>query len=111
MYEREVGGGVGSLPLQRIDRTIYLVYYLVMSTISMNMHDAKTRLSEVIANLRPGDRVVLCRRNRPVAEIRPLPSVNGEPRPIGKGKGLVVIPPTFFHPLPEDVLKTFEASS
>lgn len=86
----------------------YLVYYLDMSTIILNMHEAKTRLSEVVAGLKAGDRVVLCRRNRPVAEIRPLAPVTVEPRPIGLGKGLVAIPSSFFEPLPEEVLGSFE---
>ena len=72
------------------------------------MHEAKIRLSEVIAKLKPGDRVVLCRRNRPVAEIRPLPAQSLEPRPVGMGKGLAHIPPSFFEPLPYDLLATFE---
>ena len=82
-----------------------------MSTIILNMHEAKTRLSEVISRLRPGDRVVLCRRNRPVAEIRPLPASSLEPRPVGLGKGLAVIPPEFFEPLPEELLRAFEGST
>jgi len=80
-----------------------------MSTIMLNMHEAKTRLSEVIANLKPGDRIVLCRRNRPVAEIRPLPAATLEPRPVGLGKGNAVVPPSFFEPLPEEILSAFEA--
>jgi antitoxin (DNA-binding transcriptional repressor) of toxin-antitoxin stability system len=79
-----------------------------MSTIVLNMHEAKTRLSEVVAQLRPGDRVVLCRRNRPVAEIRPLPASSAEPRPVGLGKGLVEIPPSFFEPLPKELVDAFE---
>jgi antitoxin (DNA-binding transcriptional repressor) of toxin-antitoxin stability system len=79
-----------------------------MSTIMLNMHEAKTRLSEVIARLKPGDRIVLCRRNRPVAEIRPLPASSQEARPVGLGKGLVEIPSTFFEPLPEEFLQAFE---
>lgn len=82
-----------------------------MSTITLNMHEAKTHLSDVIAKLRPGDRVVLCRRNRPVAEIRPLPTSSLEPRPVGLGKGDVVMPPSFFEPLPEDVLDSFEGKA
>jgi antitoxin (DNA-binding transcriptional repressor) of toxin-antitoxin stability system len=94
-----------------LDLVHYMIYYRTMSTITLNMHEAKTRLSEVIARLKPGDRVVLCRRNRPVAEIRPLPASSLEPRPVGLGKGLVVIPPAFFEPLPEELLSAFEGSA
>jgi antitoxin (DNA-binding transcriptional repressor) of toxin-antitoxin stability system len=82
-----------------------------MSTVTLNMHEARTRLSEVIARLKPGDRVVLCRRNRPVAEIRPLPAQPFELRPVGLGEGLVVILPAFFEPLPEELLNSFEGSA
>lgn len=51
--------------------------------------------------------MILCRRNVPVAEIRPLPRPLTEPRPIGTDPDLV-IPDTFFEPLPEDLLDAFE---
>jgi antitoxin (DNA-binding transcriptional repressor) of toxin-antitoxin stability system len=79
-----------------------------MSVIILNMHEAKTHLSAHIAKLKSGDRIILCRRNRPVAEIRPLPSAELEPRPVGLGRGKVRIPDSFFEPLPEDVLASFE---
>jgi antitoxin (DNA-binding transcriptional repressor) of toxin-antitoxin stability system len=79
-----------------------------MSTITLNMHEAKTHLSGVVARLKPDDRVVLCRRNKPVAEIRLLPPGQSEPRPVGLGKGLATIPPSFFEPLPEELLAAFE---
>jgi antitoxin (DNA-binding transcriptional repressor) of toxin-antitoxin stability system len=88
-----------------------MIYFRTMSTTMLNMHQAKTHLSEVIAKLKPGDRVVLCRRNQPVAEIKPLPLPNHEPRPVGLGKGLAVIPPSFFDLLPADLLDAFEGKS
>lgn len=72
------------------------------------MHEAKTHLSEHIARLKRGDRIILCRRNLPVAEIRPLSEPEDEPRPIGLGKGLVEIPDSFFDPLPDEMLDLFE---
>ncbi len=36
------------------------------------MHDAKTNLSRYVAELRPGETLVLCNRNEPVAEVRLL---------------------------------------
>ena len=72
------------------------------------MQEAKTHLSEHVAKLKAGDRIILCRRNRPVAEILPLPQPQNEPRPIGLGKGLAKVPESFFDPLPERVLDSFE---
>ncbi len=72
------------------------------------MHEAKTHLSEHISRLKEGDRIILCRRNRPVAEIRPLSEPADESRPVGLGKGLVQIPDSFFDPLPDEMLDLFE---
>ena len=82
-----------------------------MATTRLNMHEAKTHLSEHIARLKPGDCIILCRRNRPVAEIRPLQEPFDEPRPVGLGKGLAEIPDSFFDPLPEEMLDLFEGRS
>lgn len=72
------------------------------------MHDAKTHLSRYVARLRDGDTIVLCRRNVPVAEIRPLASGRGEIATPGRWKGLITIPPEFFQPLPDDLLDAFD---
>ena len=73
----------------------------------VNLADAKARLSEYVDRVERGETVTLCRRNVPVAEIRPLPRPLTEPRPIGTDRGLV-IPDSFFEPLPEDLLDAFE---
>lgn len=78
--------------------------------IRLNMHEAKTHLSKYLAKLKQGEVIVLCRRNTPVAEIRPIPGARRKPRPIGLAKGFEV-PPSFFEPLPEDVLASFEERS
>ena len=54
--------------------------------------------------------MILCRRNVPVAEIRPLPRPLTEPRPIGTDPELV-IPDSFFDPLPDDLLDAFEGGA
>ena len=74
---------------------------------TLNMHEAKTHLSKHIAKLKAGDRIILCRRNRPVAEILPIAEPAAEPRPVGLGKGLAEVPESFFDPLPDDILALF----
>jgi antitoxin (DNA-binding transcriptional repressor) of toxin-antitoxin stability system len=76
--------------------------------IRLNIQEAKTHLSKHIAAVERGETILLCRRNVPVAEIRPLPVAPSEPRPIGREKGRVRIPASFFEPLPEEVLEAFE---
>ena len=41
-------------------------------TTMLDIHEAQAHLLERIARLKPGDRIVLCRDNRPVAEILPI---------------------------------------
>ena len=55
--------------------------------ISINIHEAKTQLSKYLAKLRPGESILICKRNVPIAELRALPQQNRKPRPIGLAKG------------------------
>ena len=82
-----------------------------MSDKRLNIHEAKTHLSKHLASLGTGDRIILCRRNRPIAEIRPLSAPRSVPRPVGLGKGLVTIPESFFAPLPDEVLDLFDGGA
>jgi antitoxin (DNA-binding transcriptional repressor) of toxin-antitoxin stability system len=76
--------------------------------IRLNIHEAKTHLSRYLKKVLEGESVVLCLRNVPVAEIRALPAPRTEPRPIGLASGSFTVAPTFFEPLPDDVLDAFE---
>jgi antitoxin (DNA-binding transcriptional repressor) of toxin-antitoxin stability system len=73
----------------------------------VNMHDANTHLSRYVAELKPGDTLVLCNRNEPVAEIRALAPKKKVKRRIGWAKGEFTVPDSFFEPLPEDILRAF----
>lgn len=76
--------------------------------IQVNIHQAKTHLSRYLERVAAGETVVLCRRNLPVAEIRPLPQSPPKPRPFGLAKGTFSVPPSFFEPLPEEEIAAFE---
>ena len=76
--------------------------------IRLNVHEAKTHLSRYLNRLAKGERILLCRRNVPIAEIRPVPAAETKPRPIGLARGTFTVPPTFFEPLPDDVLDHFD---
>lgn len=76
--------------------------------IQLNIHEAKTHLSRYLTRLARGESIVLCKRNKPVAEIRPLSPRRMKPRPIGMAKGRFTIPDQFFEPLPEDIVEAFE---
>lgn len=74
----------------------------------LNIHEAKTHLSKYLAKLKAGERILLCRRNQPVAEITPLPEASARPRRIGLCKGQFTVPSTFFDPLPDELLDAFD---
>ena len=77
-----------------------------MDMIKVNVFEAKAKLSEYLDRLARGERVVICRRNHPVAELIPIAAARTQPRPIGGAKSLAV-PPSFFEPLPGDVIDSF----
>jgi prevent-host-death family protein len=77
-----------------------------MTMKKVNIFEAKARLSEFIDAVQRGDQVVICRRNRPVAELRAVSVARTTPRPVGGAKGLE-IPTTFFEPLPDDLVDGF----
>ena len=55
-----------------------------------------------------GERLVISRGGRPVAELRPLASSDAGARPFGLAAGSFTVPADFDSPLPDDVLKVFE---
>ena len=72
----------------------------------VNVHQAKTQLSRLLAQVEAGEEVIIARRGEPVAQLVRC-KVQGKRRP-GALKGKIVIPDSFFDPLPEDDLKLWE---
>jgi antitoxin (DNA-binding transcriptional repressor) of toxin-antitoxin stability system len=71
----------------------------------VNVHEAKAHLSEYLAQVEAGETIVIARRNKPVAEMRPLTqSVEKKRRPIGLAKGMGKVLPSFFEPMSEEEL-------
>ncbi|MEW6322856.1 MAG: type II toxin-antitoxin system prevent-host-death family antitoxin [Acidobacteriota bacterium] len=73
----------------------------------VNVNEAKTHLSALIDRVADGESVIICRRNVPAAELRPLPRRRRTRRPVGLCRD-VRVAPSFFDPLPDDVLDAFE---
>ena len=68
--------------------------------VQVNMHEAKTRLSQLVELVESGERVIIARGGVPVAELVPH---TPEPRVRrgGQWKGKVWISPDFDAPMPE----------
>ena len=58
-----------------------------MTMIVVNIHEAKAKLSEYLDKVAAGERVVICKRNHPVAELRAVEQKRTEPRPLGRREG------------------------
>jgi antitoxin (DNA-binding transcriptional repressor) of toxin-antitoxin stability system len=76
--------------------------------IRLNIHEAKTHLSKHLRRVKKGETIILCERNVPIAEIRPIKSESRGPRPIGLDKGRLIVPENFNDPLPDWLLDGFE---
>ena len=83
----------------------FLTYYRFM--IKVNIADAKAHFSRYLESVEGGQTVIVCRRNVPIAELRPVPKRPAQARPVGIDRGMVV-PASFFEPLPDDLLDAFE---
>jgi prevent-host-death family protein len=74
---------------------------------AVNLQDAKTHLSRYVDDVEQGEVVVLCRHNKPIAEIRSIAKPDESAPEFGIYDGFGVSP-EFFEPLPDDLLRAFE---
>jgi prevent-host-death family protein len=74
---------------------------------SVNVHEAKTHFSKLLARVEKGQEVLISRAGKPVARL--VPHEVSRPIPVfGSDRGKVVVPDDFDAPLPDDVLASFE---
>jgi prevent-host-death family protein len=72
----------------------------------INVHAAKTNLSQLLARVEAGEEVVIGRAGRPIAKLVPF-QVTRAPRKFGGWRGRVWISDDFDAPLPDDIEKFF----
>ncbi|WP_208599543.1 type II toxin-antitoxin system Phd/YefM family antitoxin [Desulfospira joergensenii] len=78
--------------------------------INLNINEIKTHFSRCLAKVINGETVIVCKRNIPVAELKPIAAPPKKRRPIGlAGKEYpdFQISDAFFDPLPEDIAAVF----
>ena len=73
----------------------------------IEISEAENDLLWYLDRVENGETIVLCRREVPIAEIRPIPIRPSKPRLVGIDRGMT-IPSSFFDPLPDDLLDEFE---
>ena len=87
-----------------------MVYNMVM--LMVNMFEIKAKLSEYLDRAVAGERVLICRHNKPIAELRAVAEVRTDPRPIGPlpGRPTFDVAPGFFEPMPEAELERWDGA-
>jgi prevent-host-death family protein len=75
--------------------------------IEVNVHEAKTHLSRLLARVAAGEEVILARAGKPIARLVPFRTLKGE-RPLGIDKGRYQVPDDFDAGIPEELLGAFE---
>ena len=73
---------------------------------TVNMHEAKSRLSSLVEEALAGEEVIIARAGKPVVKLVPV-SYDRRPRTPGRWKGKVRIAPDF-DKTPEEVIRLFE---
>ena len=74
--------------------------------VTVNVHEAKTNLSRLLAQVEAGEEVVIARNGKPVARLVAVQR-RGK-RQFGSMAGLFTAPDRFFDPLPEEELAAWE---
>ena len=73
----------------------------------VNVHQAKTQLSRLLAQVEAGEEVVIARNGTPVARL--VSCKRRGKRQFGALKGRLSVNDSFFDPLPETELSAWEA--
>ena len=80
---------------------------MVTMATQVNVHEAKTHLSRLLARVQAGEEIIIAKAGEPVAR---LTRIDGEqcPRSPGSAKGRIKILPDLDEPLPDSLLNAFE---
>ena len=77
-----------------------------MAATVVNVHEAKTHLSRILARVEAGEEIVIARGGKPVAALVPVEARPAARTP-GSARGRVRVREDFDAPLPDDVLEGF----
>ena len=81
-----------------------------MVIMKVNVFEIKAKLSEYLDRVLAGERVIICRHNKPVAELRAIETSQTGERPVGPlpGRPAFEIPGSFFDALPDEDVALWE---
>jgi prevent-host-death family protein len=72
----------------------------------VNIHEAKSRLSQLLKRVALGEEVIIAKAGKPVAKLVPINPVPKK-RILGSAKGEFVVPDDFNAPLPKEIRDLF----
>ncbi len=75
--------------------------------LQVNIHEAKTHLSKLLAQVKKGQEIIIAKSGKPIAKLIPIVEKPARRVP-GTAKDKITISPSFDDPLPENVLEEFE---
>lgn len=73
---------------------------------TVNVHQAKTHLSRLLAEVARGEEIIISRAGTPIARL--VPYAAATQRTLGRDRGLFEVPDDFDAPLPEEIIASFE---
>jgi prevent-host-death family protein len=74
--------------------------------VRVNIHQAKTHLSQLLERVEGGEEIVIARAGKPIARLIPFAD-DSAPRRLGVMHGQLVVADDFDAPLPPEVLASF----
>ena len=77
---------------------------------TVNVHQAKTQFSRLLARVELGEEIVIANRGVPVAKLVPVQPTCDRRASLGLDQGRFTVPDDFDAPLPDDLLEVFEGS-
>ncbi|MBC2709765.1 MAG: type II toxin-antitoxin system prevent-host-death family antitoxin [Desulfosarcina sp.] len=78
--------------------------------IHLNINEIKTHLSSYLDQVAQGETVIICKRNVPIAQLKPIRRRLQKERPIGLARKKYPdfeLTDEFMEPLPDDVIAAF----
>jgi prevent-host-death family protein len=75
---------------------------------NVNVHEAKTHLSKLLAQVLAGEEIIINKSGKPIAKLVAVRAENASKRKAGLLKGKINISADFDAPLPKGLLLKFE---
>lgn len=76
----------------------------------VNIHEAKTHLSQLLSRAALGEDIVIAKAGKPIVRLVPIEEPPQD-RVLGQDEGLFAVPENFNDALPENILSGFEGSA